>query len=75
MSHFRIPLIQLVGKLLRVRIVFAHANVVDLQLERTVRFVSQGESDSVNLYDTKKKKILSLKCLEIDHVKNDVVIK
>lgn len=41
-SDFRIPLVTLVGKLLRVRVVFADANEVDLQLKLSVGFVPQG---------------------------------
>lgn len=41
-SDFRIPLVTLVGKLLRVRVVFADADEVDLQLKLSVGFVPQG---------------------------------
>lgn len=41
-SDFRIPLVALVGKVLRVRIVFADADEVDLQLKLSVGFVPQG---------------------------------
>lgn len=41
-SDFGIPLVTLVGKLLRVRIVFADADEVDLQLKLSVGFVSKG---------------------------------
>lgn len=48
-SNFRIPLVHLVGKLLSVCVIFAETNVIDLQLERTVCFVSQSKSNGVYL--------------------------
>lgn len=49
MLNFRIPLVTLVGKLLRVCVIFADADEIDLQLKRTVGFVSQGEANGVHL--------------------------
>lgn len=49
MLNFRIPLVTLVGELLRVCVIFADADEIDLQLKRTVSFVSQGEANGVHL--------------------------
>lgn len=49
-SDLGIPLVRLVGKLLGVGVVFADADEVDLQLERPVGFVSEGECDGVHLW-------------------------
>lgn len=48
-SDFRIPLVTLVGKLLRVCVVFADADEVNLQLKLSVGFISQGKANSIDL--------------------------
>lgn len=48
-SDFGIPLVALVGKLLRVGVVLADGDEVDLQLKLSVGFVSQGQADRIHL--------------------------
>jgi len=47
--NFRISLVQLVGKLLTVSVIFADGNKINLQLERAFCFIRQGKSNGVHL--------------------------
>ena len=52
--YFRVPLVLLVRKLLRVRVVFTHADEVYLQLEGPVHLIPQGEAYRVDLRERKE---------------------
>ena len=57
--YFRVPLVLLVRKLLRVRVVFTHADEVYLQLEGPVHLIAQGEAYRVDLRGKKKEQWFS----------------
>lgn len=51
--NLRVSLVHLVSELLRVCVIFADSDKIDLQLERTVGFICQSKSDSVDLENTR----------------------
>lgn len=52
--NFRVSLVRFVGELLRVRVILADADEIDLQLERPVGFIRQSQSDGVDLEKTQE---------------------